>query len=506
MSGAEADPARASGARRSMVCLALLLAVLVRVAFLARKPFWRDEAWVAYVIELPARQLASLSYAVPVGFVAAVKGLAGLLPGLLPELSYRLLPLAAGLASVALMPALARALGASTPVALASLWMAAGLPALVYYSRELKPYSLDLLFSVLVPLLAVKGSGAEGAASAPRRPFALLLGVLAVAPWLSFGALFPIAAVLPWAALRLLRQRGWRAAPRWLGPAILFAGSLGVVYTLFLRRQVASSFLHELWSGELHSGRALPSTAEVARALWDVHRVSLGYLFPQIWPVAALLVAVGLFTWPQRGRGALLWAWLGAGALASGAALAGLYLTTHGRFVLFLAPPLVLLSSAGLVRVAEWAARPSAGVALAAAAALWWSGQAIAHRVRPVHSDPRRYFLYDVIHDVEPLIAWLDRATVPPRSVMVSRYAADPFHFYSRGRLRGAFVCGPLDRDFGAALDRWLPTLEGEGWLLLVDEEAEGGRRAALRERGLQVREAGATRGARLWQVSALAP
>jgi hypothetical protein len=384
---------------------------------------------------------------------------------------------------------------------MSSLWLAAGLPALVYYSRELKPYSLDLLFSVLVPLLVVKGAGAETGAPAAGRLLALLLGLLAVAPWLSFGAVFPIAAALAWGALRL-RQGGWRASRGGLvSAAVLFAASLGAVYVLFVRRQAASWFLLELWRDELHSGRGLPSAGVMARALGDVHRVALGYFFPQVWPVAALLVAVGLFAWPRRWRGVILWAWLGAGTLATGAALAGLYLITHGRFVLFLAPPLILLSAAGLVRVTEWVGRPSMGVPLAAVAALWWSGQAIAHRVRPAHSDPRRYFLYDVLHDVEPLIARLDRAGVPPRSVMVSRYAADSFRYYSRGRLQGAIVGGVLDRDFGAGLDRWLPTLQGEGWLLLVDEEAEGGRRAALNARGLQVREADTTRGARLWEV-----
>jgi hypothetical protein len=484
--------------------VALLLAVVVRVAFLAGKPFWRDEAWVAWVVELPARPLASLGYAVPVGFVAIVKGLGVLLPGP-PEITYRLLPLAAGLASVALMPVLARALGASTPVALASLWLAAGLPALVYYSRELKAYSLDLLFAVLVPLLAVRAVGAAGS-SRPAARLGALAAVLVVAPWLSFGAVFVIAAVFAWAAVHLIRQRGWRNAPRWLGPALLGAASLAVLYVTFLRRQATSWFLLEMWREELPSGPGLPSAAVLARAVWDVHRVALEYFFPQVWPVAAVLVATGLLAWPRTGRAQILWAWLGAGALAAGAALAGLYLTTHGRFVLFLAPPLVLLASAGLVRAGEWMGRPSIAVALAAMASLWWSGQAIAHRVRAEPSDPRRYFLHDVIHEVDPLIARLSEAGVPAHAVMVSRYAADPFRYYSRGRLAGAFVPAVLDRDFAAAVDRWRTTQEGEGWLILLDEEAQGGRRVALNEKGLAVQEVAATRGGLLWRVRPMAP
>jgi hypothetical protein len=144
---------------------------------------------------------------------------------------------------------------------------------------------------------------------------------------------------------------------------------------------------------------------------------------------------------------------------------------------------------------------------LAAAAGLAWSAEAVVHRLRPVRSDPARYFLYDVVHDVEPLIARVAELGVPSRRLLVSRHAAYPFLYYSRGRLASADVTGILERDFGATLERWLPTLDGgPGWLLLLDEEAEGGRRMALAERGWVVEEEAAARGVRLWRVSRPSP
>ncbi len=75
------------GTGRTWIGAAVAVAFVARAAWLWAEPFWRDEAWVAYVIELPVRPLATLSYAVPVGFVAAVKGLARLLPGVPPEVA-----------------------------------------------------------------------------------------------------------------------------------------------------------------------------------------------------------------------------------------------------------------------------------------------------------------------------------------------------------------------------------------------------------------------------------
>jgi hypothetical protein len=473
-------------------------ALVVRLALLAAKPFWRDEAWVAWLVTLPREALGAFPYAIPAGFLALVRAGAAALPGLPPEVAYRLVPLAAGAAAVALMPELARRLGAPAEAALAALWLSAGLPAFIYYSRELKPYALDLLFAVLVPLL-VAGRPRVEDQGRPRFEAALLFAVVVIAPWVSVGAVFSIGAGLAWVLVRSVRSGGWRAARAWILIALSLGVALAAAYVFVLRRQLASPLLVELWRGERLEGGILA----FPRTLADFVLVLPRYLFPGVWPMAAALAALGAWRW-RDARSLLTCLWLGAGALAAAAAACGLYVVGHGRFLLFAAPPLVLWLSAGLVEAGRAAVGPLGrwlGTAVAVLVSLAWSAHALALRARPPAEPP--YFLYDVLQDIEPLIHQLDGAGVPPNRVMVSRYAADAFRFYSRGRLPGAYVCGIVEcRDFGVALDRWLPGVSAEGWLILVAEEADPRRRRGLVERGFDVDEARVTRGARLWRIT----
>lgn len=488
--------ASALSRRASLVftAAALLVAVAVRVVFLADKPFWRDEAWVAELLGLPVAEILERARAIPIGFACLVKGVSSLAPMAPPEVSLRLVPLAAGLAAVALLPSLTAALGGSLPTGHAALWLAAGMPALVFYSRELKPWSLDLLIAVLLPLLT------QRALAGAQRAHVALAMLLVATPWVSFGALFPAAAALTFATLLTWRRGGPRPTAVWLATALGFGISLWAAFAATLRRQLTNPFLRQVWQDELPSELSLGGSV---RSLWDVHAASLPYLFPRAWLVALGLALVGGCTWPAKQRAFLLWMWLGTATLAALASAGGLYVLEQGRFLLFLAPPLLLLTSGGLVASLEraWPRRGSAlAISVAMLCALFWTDQAISHRLRPAGSDPARYFLFDIVHDVAPLIDRLDRDRVPPHAVMVSRYAAYSFRYYRRGRLPGAFVCGSLEcRDFSPAFDRWLASMEGDGYLLLTDEEAV--RRQALEEGGFEIQEIATARGACVWRI-----
>src|SRR6185503_12865118 len=96
----------------------------------------------------------------------------------------------------------------------------------------------------------------------------------------------------------------------------------------------------------------------------------------------------------------------------------------------------LLMAAAGLVHLAgvagRWMGRANAehaGVVMATAAGLIWAGQGVAFRRLPYHNDVARYFLFDVVHDVEPIIEEAARRRPPGAPVMVSRYAGDPFLF-----------------------------------------------------------------------------
>jgi hypothetical protein len=484
----------------------MTVAIVARVAWLWTKPFWRDEAWVARLAGQPLDRLLQDLHPVPLGFLAAVKA-TGALPFLPPEVSLRLLPLVAGVLALPVLAALARRLGASAWTIIAALWVTAGLPALVYYSRELKPYSLDLLLAVLVPCLALEAvDGAPGARPARRRALgAALVGCAMATPWVSFGGNFVVGPTLAWMTWRC----GRRSALPWTAAAF-FALSFAAAYGTVLGPQSELPRLQETWREEVSVETSRAPLVRAAAPVWRYFAVSLPYLFPGVWPVAALLAVVGLWAWPRPHRSLLAGLCLAPAAATVAAVLLGRYVMNHGRLLLFAAPPIVLMVAAGLVHLAGLAARlggrsggQRVGAATAAIAGLVWSGQSVAHRVRPYHNDVRRYFLFDVRHDVEPIIGEAARRAAPGAPLMVSRYAGEPFLFYARGRLPGALVCTRRTcPDDGPVLQGWLRGIRDRGFMILLEEEERSGLRNTARLEGFKVRTVAAAPGVRLWELT----
>jgi hypothetical protein len=235
-------------------------------------------------------------------------------------------------------------------------------------------------------------------------------------------------------------------------------------------------------------------------------RRPLQYLVPAVGPLAAVRAVIGAAALPSRGRGAVLWCWLGSAALAGGCAAANLYVVAHGRFLLFLAPAVIVCVATGLARCCDLALhrlgrRAAAGVAvvLSAAWAVAWGAQSLQRRLPPDTARPRP-FVFDVIQDVPALVSWLDARRVPPSMLLVGRYAADPFRYYSRGRLDGARLMGFGGHGYGAEFTAWLAGRR-EGWLLLVSEEA-GSYRRTLSGAAFHIQEVAAARGAVVWYVT----
>jgi hypothetical protein len=475
------------------------VAAFARLAWLADKPFWRDEAWVAAMARVPLVEFEPSPRPVPTGFLLAT-ALAARLPLLPPEVSLRLLPVLAGLGTVVLVHALARALGARPGAASAAAWLAAGMPALVYYSRELKPYALDALLAVAVPWLAWRAFADE-----EDGPARALGGVLAVAPWITFGSLFPIGATLGWAATRAGRVPRLRARCAVL--ALAYAASLGAAYRVILREQASYPRLVQAWQPEIAALREGPRPVAAARGAALYARVAFTSFFPVVWPAAAALALLGILTWPGPGRALLAWQLAGGAVLATAFALAGRYLLTEGRLLLFAAPALAVLAAGGLAAVARtagtWLPRPAAvTTALAAVVAVAWSAPAVAWRVRPYQNDPALYFRYDVLHDVEPVIAEAARRASPGDPVITSRYTGEQFRVYARGRLPQAFVCTRANcLDEGPPMRAWLEGVKGRGWMILLEEEDRPWRRDAVRRSGFDLREAAKGRGTRLWEI-----
>ena len=475
--------------------LAIALGIAVRIALLGDKPFWRDESWVAMMIESPLSRTLELRKPVPIGFVALIQQLARIAPPLAVEWLYRLVPLAAGIATLPVLAALGRRLGANLWVTTAALWLAAGMPALVFYSRELKPYALDVLFAACVPWLVLR-------AVQDQRPVGpALVAALMAAPWLTFGSLFPIAAVLSWAWLCHWGPGPWRLRAPALVASAGYAVSFACVWALAIRSQASNPGLLDHWSRKLLGGSGWLELADVFERFVGK---SFPYQFCEIWPAAAVLGVFGLAAWPRGSRGVLAW-WFGAtAAITVVAALADRYVLVE-RLLLFTAPVYLLATAGGGVALASAAAGrrgPALAVAAAALVGVGWSAQALVHRVDVPPNDPERYFLFDVLHDVDPIIDQLERRVGQAEPVLFSPYSEQPFRYVRRGRLAQAetchhFVCPEHD----ALVADWAPKVRSRGWLVLIEGEEETLFAQPLAEAGLRWHQAAAARGVRLWKV-----
>jgi hypothetical protein len=478
---------------------ALIVAALVRFAFLAGKPFWIDEAWVATLVGQPLGTAVAQGRPVPIGLVAVAK-LAALVPGMSPEVGLRLLPVACGLGAVAAIGQLALELGESRRVALTATWLAAGLPALVNYSRELKPYSIDAFVAAILPVLALRAL-APGRTST-RATWAMLLLLLGVAPWVSFGTVFPILAVLTWGATRCWREADRSTRVMWMVGVGLYLGSFAVAYAVGLGAQSTAPRIQAMWRDALLDVHGIPGPRAIAIGLSRYVRYSAPFLFPGgLWLCALPLAAVGAVTWPAPRRPLLWWLAAGTAAFTVAAALMDRY-ALSGRLLLFTAPTYVLCLAAGLGQVGRWLpARPGRHLApaIAMALAVYWSGAALAHRVDP---DPPDRFMRDVLHDLDPLIARVADLAGPDDAVFASSGTGLQFLYYARGRFPDATACHPYDcRDEPAAAQRWLGRIHERGWMLLLADEDQPWLRLMIDGAGFERRDIATGRGTRLWEV-----
>jgi hypothetical protein len=135
----------------------------------------------------------------------------------------------------------------------------------------------------------------------------------------------------------------------------------------------------------------------------------------------------------------------------------------------------------------------------AAALGLLWSGASISHRLPPYHNQTATYFLYDIVHDVAPLLDAAGVAMAPGEPLYVAQYASHPFAFYRHGRFADATVCQEVCDPY-RSLQRWLKKLHGRGWILVVDDESALVA-SVLPRYSATFRQRFAARGVKFWEV-----
>ena len=196
----------------SAVAVALIFGVAVyfRLYDLGGRDLWTDEAWVALAAMQPnAREALAAGQSTPPFYLLSVWTAVQLWGH--SEMVLRGLSFAFGVGTLLLIYRVARSL-LEVPGALLALAAAAFSPIMVYYSKELKQYSGDAFFAILVVWLAERLRTSQG----ERGWLALALaGVVGLG--FSHALIFtlPIVGAALWALSPRANEPAWRW---WGGP------------------------------------------------------------------------------------------------------------------------------------------------------------------------------------------------------------------------------------------------------------------------------------------------
>lgn len=244
-------------AASSLIPGILFLGIALRLLqYLGQTSLWHDELALARTIaERPLVPLLTQplerAQVAPVGFVAAVK-IATVLLGP-EELGFRLVPLLASITALFLFWRIARRALAGWMLAGALLLLAVS-PSLLWYGGNLKPYSGDVAFTMLLVLLALRHVERPDC-----RRRALAAGAIgAVVPFFSFPALIAAAVLGGLLALWWLLQHPRPAVVpllTLLGPwaaGTLVAGVVAIALVQpstreYMDRFWVDGFLPDLW-------------------------------------------------------------------------------------------------------------------------------------------------------------------------------------------------------------------------------------------------------------------
>lgn len=407
----------------------VLLGIACRVArWAADNSLWGDDA--ALAMNLLNRSwlglLSPLAYhqSAPPGFLLLQKGVVTLLgPG---ESALRLVPLLAGVAGLVVFARLAL-LALEPAAALAAVAFAAFSEPLVFYSAQVKQYSLEVLVSLLILHQAARLLSRSRPPSLRTFFLSASLGL-----WFSFSAPFATGAAVACFLLRGLRSRDRRFLRELAGGTLLFLGVLVLIWLLFLRHLGSDPFMHNSWSD---SYAPFPPENLLQLAWYPLRMTHFfndpaGFAFPA---AAGILFLAGLVPAFRRDpwTAALLFLpfpLLLAASMAEAYPFATSPLFSihdrfypfYGRLILFLVPLAYLFAGAGAARPLSfggWKRLPGLLAAGAVAGGMiWQAGINVA--------DP------PPIHELRPLMPILEERRAPRDVFFVQYYGAAVLHYY----------------------------------------------------------------------------
>ena len=321
--------------------------------FGSRRSLWLDEALVAN--NVVGRSFAGLVHPLagqqgaPIGWLWAERLMVVLLGD--NEYALRLVPLAAGIAALVLLHRVALRVVGPWPAALATCLLASA-PEAVRYSVEVKQYSSDLAWGLVLVLLALRAA-ARPSHHSVRSPWTLAAwgGVGALAVWCSHPAVLVLASSAAVLIVAATDRRRFDDCVAVLVASVPWVLSFGVDWLVSLRRLGGNSYLRSYWA----AGFAPKPLRTIPASFWAVHATIRLMSDPGALPVAglaAVIVVAGLSRAVARRplEAALVTAPLVVGI---GAGAVGVY-PLDGRIALWTLPVLLLGLASAAVGLAVW--------------------------------------------------------------------------------------------------------------------------------------------------------
>ena len=238
---------------RPKVPAAMLVAVVIAAAVLdfhqlsGAAPLWLDEEMIA--LNFRDRSFSELGgrlwleQSAPYGWLVVQRAV--LLTFGSSEVALRLVPTLFGIATYVTALWIARR-WLTWPAGLVFVLMCIFGRALSHYRVEVKHYSADAFWALLLPALAVWAT--EGAAADERRRRVIIWWLVAAAGlWLANGALLVIPASALLVLATTLTRDGARAASKQVAWGLAWFASFALHYAISLRH---TAHLREYWAGE----------------------------------------------------------------------------------------------------------------------------------------------------------------------------------------------------------------------------------------------------------------
>jgi len=473
------------------VITVIFIGVLLRLRqYLTGRSLWLDEAMLA--LNIVNRNFAGLlkpldyDQGAPPGFLLVEKMFNVLLGK--NELVLRLFPLMAGLVSLWLFYLLLRQITTSN----VGLWIPLALfavnPRLVYYSSEVKQYSLDVTVTIILLLLA--GRLFKEHPQVNDFAWFTLTGILAL--WFSHPALFLLGGI----GLALLvihfKRRDMPVLRSTLIMEAVWLVNLALVYLLILKDLRQNNFIREYWQD------AFVPIPPWSNLRWYASTVSANIALQFVIPFLPLLIfGFMLAGWVILWKKQLEYALIIAGILLVTLTASALQLyPLLERMILFLLPIGLILLGKFLDAIQQnWNASPILKNVILFAFSFYWLYSPFATSLN--------YFVHPKYFEhIRPAMAYLQEKVRDGDVLYVSYGAVPAFRFYASGYKLDQIRYVPGERDDYQSpqlIEQRLDSLKGQQrvWVLMshVYEQGTFNERdfivARLDQIGKQVREVG---------------